>query len=150
MPKQVFIADFDRPDERRKALACVGALSGRHRIELTPYRARRSDPQNRWYWGCIVSAFYAFLHEQDYNINHPEQAHELIKAKFLTVDVASKTTGEVIAQRVRSTTELSTAEFSDYCERTRAWLLDFFGIVVPDPDFQIPSSMHFIQGESQP
>lgn len=48
----------------------------------------------------------------------PEETHELLKEKFLTVPAEFDTdTGEVLTYRVRSTTELSTLEFSDYVER---------------------------------
>lgn len=134
MPKESSLCNLDNATEKRALLVRIGALRGPWRVELTHYRARRSDRQNRWYWPCVVTAFAQYLTEQDFEITTKEQAHEVLKAKFVTVDVINKSTGEILGQRVRSTTELSTAEFSDYCERCRAWLLEFFGIVVPDPE----------------
>lgn len=112
----------------------LAEFSGLYRIEISPARNQRSNRQNRWYWGCIVAAFADYCNEQDYEITEPDQAHEFLKARFLAVTVRCRDTGEVIGRRVRSTTELDTAQFADYCERCRSWLADFFGIVVPDPD----------------
>jgi hypothetical protein len=56
-----------------------------------------------------------------------------LKAKFLTRPVVRPDTGELIGRIVRSTTDLSTEEMTDYIERCRAWLLDFFGVMTNDP-----------------
>ena len=132
--KESLICDLDNRTEKRALLTWIGALRGRWCVELTRERPQRSLNQNRWYRGCIVQAFYQFLREQDWSISRPEDAHRLIAKKFLTVDIVNKGTGEVFDQQVRSTTELTTAEFADYCDRARAWLLDMFGIIVPDPE----------------
>lgn len=132
--KEQFVCNFDNAADKRMVLRRIGTLSGLWRLELMPYRARRTDAQNRYYWGVLVAAFRDYLNQQDYEITRAEQVHELLKCKLLTVDVANPATGEIIGQRVRSTTELSVEEFTDYVERARAWLLDFFGIIVPDPE----------------
>jgi hypothetical protein len=128
------VLNLDDAATKRQLLTRIGALRRLWRLELVRYRPRRTDRQNRWYWPCIVGAFAQYLNEQDYEVTSPEQAHEILKAKFLTVDVVHKQTGNVLGQRVRSTTELDVEEFTGYAERCRAWLLEFFGIMVPDPE----------------
>jgi hypothetical protein len=49
------------------------------------------------------------------------------------VTVTNSGTGEVIGERVRSTTELNVEEFSEYLEKVIAWLADMFGIECPIP-----------------
>lgn len=127
------IIDCDVPDNKRRLMSQIGTLSGLYRVDMEPARNVRSNRQNAYYWAAIVSAFAQFLTEQDYDITGPDEAHEFLKARFLAVTVTCRTTGEVIGRRVRSTTELDTAQFSEYCERCRAWLAEFFHIVVPDP-----------------
>lgn len=139
--KEQFVCNFDNVTDKRLVLRRIGTLSGLWRIELVRYRARRTDAQNRYYFGVLVTAFADYLSEQDYEITTREHAHELIKGKFLIVDVVHPTTGESIGRRVRSTTELSVEEFSEYIDRCRAWLLDFFGIIVPDPEPFIPEAV---------
>lgn len=125
--------DLDDIGNKRQLMAQIGTLTGLYRIEIEPARDVRSNRQNRWYWGCIVEALAQYMCEQDYDITGPYEVHEFLKARFLAVTVKDRKTGEVIGRRVRSTTELDTAQFSEYCERCRAWLADFFGIVVEDP-----------------
>jgi hypothetical protein len=125
--------DLAIPDIKRRVIQQVGVLVGIYDIEFDPRRDTRSNRQNAWYWACIVSAFAAYMRDQDYEIITDDEAHEFLKARFLAVSVHNRRTGEVIGRRVRSTTELSTEQFCEYCERCRAWLADFFGIIVPDP-----------------
>ncbi len=141
MPRNGFktIVDFGSPeapaaDIKRRLCAFVGRLQGPYEVEFRPRRNTRSLQQNRAYWALVVEPFFEFLREQDYEISSRDMAHELLRAKLLTVDVTNPETGEVIGSRVRSTTELSTEEFSRYFDDCRHWLLDFFGIVTADPE----------------
>jgi hypothetical protein len=132
MPVQLI--NFDDAGAKRELLSRLGALRGPYRVEVTRLRPRRTDRQNRWYWPAIVTPFAQYLSAQDYDVTSPEQAHAILKERFLRIEVVNKTTGEVIGQRVRSTTELSIEEFGDYCDRCAAWLSEFFGIVIqPGP-----------------
>ena len=128
------LCDFDDATQRRTTLAHLVALRGRWRLTLTPFRVRRTDAQNAYYWAVIVELFYEFLRAQDWSISSPTDAHEILKSKFLTVDVVHPQTGETIGQRVRSTTELNVEQMSDYLERCRHWLQEFFGLVLPDAE----------------
>lgn len=138
-PRDSIIVNFDSLDAKRQLLARIGGLKGVWRIELAPYRPKRSNEANRYYWGVVVDALFQYLSAQDFEITHREQAHELLKQRFLVADVVNKETSEVIGKRTRSTTELTTAEFSHYCDACRQWLLDFFGIAViePEPDHNV-------------
>jgi hypothetical protein len=126
------VVDFAKPAEKQAVLQFVRGLAGPHRVEIVKYRARRTDTQNRYYWPCVVQPFADFLRGQGETITD-EQAHDLMKAKFLTVTVTNSGTGEVIGDRVRSTTELNVEEFSEYLEKCIAWLADMFGIECPIP-----------------
>jgi hypothetical protein len=129
-----FVIDMSNPADKRRLLTQIGAMSGPYEVEIQPKRNTRSLKQNAWYFGCIVHALGEYLRDQDYDITTDEEAHEILKARFLAVSVMSKRTGEVLCRRVRSTTELTTESMADYCERCRIWMADFFGIIVPDPD----------------
>lgn len=133
-PRVNNVLNLDTPETKRRLLAFVGALRGFYAVKVEPKRDSRSLRQNAWYHACIVEPFRQFLADQDYEATSHEAAHEILKAKFLTVEIADPQTGEVIGRRVRGSSDLSTEEFSDYCERCRAWLLDFFGIVTQDAD----------------
>ena len=134
-PKVDAILDFDNGAIKADVLRKLGTYRGQYKVKVLPTRPQRSSNQNRWYHAAIVQPFAEFLTDNGYEVIGHDEAHEIIKAKFLRVDVCDPGTGEVVAERVRSTTDLSTEEFSDYCERARAWLLDMFGIHTEDPSY---------------
>ena len=126
--------DLDNVDLKRRFRNWVGALRGTYDVEIKPRKPLRSLKQNAWYHAAVVEPFAQFLRDQDYEVCGHDECHELLKEKFLAVEIADPLTGEVIGRSIRSTTDLSKDEFADYCERCRAWLLDFFGIITEDPD----------------
>lgn len=130
MPTEQHILDCANLEQKRALLSRIGALRGRWRVELTHFRPRRTEKQNAFYWPGVVVPFADYLSAQDYDITTAEQAHEILKARFLTVDVVNKETGETIGTRVRSTTELDIGEFQLYVERCQSWLSEFFGLVL--------------------
>jgi hypothetical protein len=117
---------------KQSLMAHLAGLQGEWRIELCRYRARRTDAQNRFYHPCLCKPLADFLTEQGQPTTM-EEAHEILKHKFLRVSVVHPETGEFIGERTRSTTTLDVAEFSEYIEQCMAWLADTFGIVCPDP-----------------
>jgi hypothetical protein len=135
MPRQSIKLHLDLSvsDNKRRLIQSIGTLTGQYEVNIEPRRLTRSNAQNAWYWACITPALAEYLAQQDYDGCDPDTAHEILKDKFLRVPMVNKASGEMLGYRTRSTTELSTVEFSDYCERCRAWMLDFFGIIVSDP-----------------
>lgn len=126
------ILDLSDPEQNQRLRNAIAVEKGVCEITLKRKRDVRSLNQNRWYWACIVGPFYDFLAGQDYDVTSPDDAHEILKAKFLTVSIRDAL-GDVIATRVRSTADLPSDEFSDYCDKCRVWLGDFFGIPTQDP-----------------
>lgn len=123
------IANMDDARLRTRIVNAIASKRGTWRIDVTRYRRRRSDRQNRYYWPCCVQPFGGFLRDQGEGVTDIE-AHEMLKAKFL------RKTVEVKGERVditRSTTELDTAEFNEYLDKCAAWLADMFGFVMPAP-----------------
>jgi len=81
----------------------------------------RTNPQNAWYWACVVA-----IPAEHFGYSSDEM-HEAYKFMFLKRDEAGK------PLTVRSTTTLSTKEFSEYTEQCRQFCAEE-GIVIPDPD----------------
>lgn len=127
------ILDMSSAAEKRPLLDMIRQLSGLHRVEIVRYRERRTDRQNRFYWPAIVQPFADFLREQGEQYTD-EMAHELLKFKFLRQTIPDLATGEVIGERVRSTTELTVQEFAEYVDQCVAYLAETFGITVAMPD----------------
>ena len=125
------VIDFNEEPDRAKLWRAMRGLRGRHRVEVALYRPRRSDRQNRFYWPAFVQPFAAFLREQGEGVTEND-AHEILKMRFLRKTIVDEKTGEAM-DYVGSTTTLTTSEFNEYLDRCAAWLADMFGFIFPDP-----------------
>lgn len=83
---------------------------------------KRSSGQNRYLWGVLYKAI------ADETGHSAEEVHEFCKARFLPR--AFVVIGGVEMETRKSTTELDTAEFSDYVSRVGA-LAGELGISLP-------------------
>ena len=75
-------------------------------VILKKHKDKRSNPQNRFYWGCVVALLAEHCGYES------EEMHDALKWKFLQRRDGPMPT-------VRSTTSLNTAEFSEYTEQCR-------------------------------
>jgi len=114
-------------------------------ITLTIERVRnkRTTFQNRWYWGVAVELLHEHLRQLGNTMNKSD-VHSIIKLavakreRGLMIDeVVNKETGEVLAHRVKSTSELTTTEFMAFKEVLQAWSAEVFDLYIPDPDEQM-------------
>lgn len=84
----------------------------------------RSQRQNRFYWGVVLTTI------ADATGNTTEDLHEHFKAVFLPrrfVTLAGKET-----EVAKTTTKLSTDEFSKYLQQIAAFAASELGITLPD------------------
>lgn len=114
------------PYNQDQLIQAFKKLSGkRAEITVRPETKSRTNEQNRYLWGVV----YKYISEE---IGYePEQVHELMKFKFLKIEILVKGNPETV---IRSTTELSTEEFNQYVERIVRWAAEFLGLVIPDPN----------------
>lgn len=76
-------------------------------LEIHTRKPKRTDAQNRYYWGVYLPLIASETGERDL-----DRLHTLFKGKFLTTGIY-----EVLGEKVRitkSTSSLSTADFSMY------------------------------------
>jgi hypothetical protein len=125
------VINFSEPREMALILAKLRELRGLHRITVCAHRKRRSDRQNRYYWPCFVQPFAEFLNGQGEAVTDLE-AHEILKTRFNSKTITDKRTGEAM-DFPTTTTTLTTVEFNQYLDKCAVFLLDFAGIVVPEP-----------------
>lgn len=90
--------------------------------EITPFKFTRSILQNRYLRGWIYTPI------AEYSGNTPEEVHSIMGIQFLKAKTSSWK-----AEYVRSTTSLTTAEFSEYTENIRNWMATF-GLYLPTPE----------------
>lgn len=103
------------------------ALQGSGRWVLTVARRKRTKPQNRRYWGGGVLAQIAAQAVVGGKQYAASTWHELAKRKF--VGVIELPNGEVVG---KSTKDLTTSEFSTFCERVEAWAATDLGVTFYD------------------
>lgn len=92
-------------------------------LQLKKKTKKRSNPQNAYYWGCVLTVFGNAL---GYTA---EEMHLICADKFLKYYEIGKP-----FPRIRSTTELSTVQFNEYCSQIQIWASTDFGIYIPDPN----------------
>lgn len=99
-------------------------------VEVRREKNKRTLDQNAYYWGVVLKTI-------SIDTGHTEQElHDILKG-FIPKKTLPfiKTDGSIVNIPVpRSTTELSTAEFSEYIERIRAKFAMEFGIIIPEAE----------------
>lgn len=98
-------------------------LQGGHRWVLTISKRKRTKPQNRRYWGKGVLAQVAAQAVVNGRLFSAETWHEQFKRQFIGVEELPS--GEVIG---KSSTDLSTTEFSDFCTAVEAYAAQELGV----------------------
>lgn len=137
------------PAVLRRFLAQLKTKDGKW--ELVARRPKRSNPQNRYYWGIVVEMVKMGLIESG-NYIHLESdlVHEFLKQKFgvkiniqteqvLNVDPTPYTLGGTIITFPtlyvpKSTSKYTTGEFTAYLEAIRQWASEFLGVEIPGPE----------------
>lgn len=110
---------------------------GRYLITIESNK-NRTSPQNAYYWSGVLPLVRDGLKEIGYReIQTNEQTHDLMKARFLKINVVNEITGEVL-ESIDTTTKLSTIEFSDYIDRIAQFAAEYLGINIPPPNTQVP------------
>lgn len=91
----------------------------------------RSDPQNKYYWGCVVQIL---SDELGYTL---DEIHEMLKRKFLKVifTVKNKRTGDIeFIENTKSTSSLDTKEWEEFMTKVREWSSINLDIFIPEPN----------------
>ena len=88
---------------------------------LRKRRKKRTKNQNSYLWGII----YPIIMESS-GYATAEEVHDAMKMEFLRVH------RDGLPDTVRSTTDLTTAEFSEYVDSIKRWASEFLGAYIPD------------------
>jgi hypothetical protein len=119
------VLNFADVNIKRRFLAMVGALTAPHEVTMKPYKPRRSNAANRYYFGTVVKAFVQFNEEQGQPVT-PELAHSWIaQANHGRIEILNPLTGAVVMITHKETKHLSTEQFAAYIEKAWAWVSDF-------------------------
>jgi hypothetical protein len=109
-------------DKGEKFKQYLAGLNGK-RVQVTveKIKQKRSNQQNRWYWGCILKLI------SEHTGDTPEDLHEAFLINFAPKHVVGNI---VVASGSRY---LDTVDFGQYCEKVRQWAAEYLSIVIPDP-----------------
>lgn len=124
------IVQFQDMDRKRRFIAAIGALTGPHEVSFKPFKPKRSNRANAFYWAAVVTALEQFQLEQG-EVWSKEQCHAVIVAENLGVVEFTNPISGVVTTAPKETHTLSTEDFAAFVERAIAWLSSF-GIVVQD------------------
>lgn len=103
------------------------ALQGSSRWVLTVARRKRTKAQNRRYWGGGVLAQIAQQAVVNGRQYDAQTWHELLKRMF--IGVVELPDGSVVG---KSSTDLTTAEFAEFCTRVEAYAASELGVTFYD------------------
>ena len=103
-------------------------------IEVSKKIHKRSSPLNSYYWSGVVP----IVREALFDLGHiltKDEVHQFLKMRFLKTDICSND-GEVIGERIKSSTELTNAGFLEYLEQIKQFSAEILGVYIPDPNEQ--------------
>lgn len=120
-------------DARQAFIEAVRTLEGRQIVLELRQSRKRSNQQNRYYWGAVLPIVQYGMQQVGVTMSI-EQVHDLMKFKHLQTEYVT-TDGEII-NSIGSTTALNPIEFGDYIDRIREWALEYLNIDIPEPNQQ--------------
>lgn len=100
-------------------------------IKIMRRSAKRSQPQNRYYWGVVVHSIRMGLLNLGHDLNKDE-VHAFLKQKFNSVRVANK--DGWAEDFPGSTATLNKIQFGEYLEKIFQWSAEYLSITIPSPD----------------
>lgn len=115
--------------EQARRLSYLRSLAGKDvDVVIKPHRDRRSDKQNRWWWGIAVPLI---AHELGYDRHEHEQVHYALVAKCFGTRFDAVLKQELPNAR---SSQLTTVQFAELMEWAVRWAADEHGVVVPLPN----------------
>ncbi len=126
--------NFANDAEKAAFVRKVQGLSGVFNIRISKHQRRRSMEQNRFYWGIILPCICQGIAEAWGERITVDEAHLLLKQKFLSRPLVNQNTGEEMARVWPSSAGLNVAQFSKYIEQIAQFAAQFLGCVIPESE----------------
>ncbi len=123
--------NFDDAKQKAAFVAHVSHLQGVFDVRVTARKRVRTNPQNRYYWGVVVSHVAAGLAEMWGEVLTPDETHIMLKQMFLARPIVNRTTGEVSGHVYPSSAKLTIDGFSQYIEQISKFAAESLGVVIP-------------------
>jgi len=108
---------------------------GRYLMKIDSSK-KRSNNQNRYWWGIVVPMVREGLRDMGYDdVKTNEDAHEILKHLFLKKKVESSSNGDII-EVTGNTSKLSTVEFNLLIDEVIKWAATYLNIQILFPNEQ--------------
>ncbi len=136
MRKVTFYTTIDRHGKidpiHAKNLQKLLKKNANSNMDITLSKPKRSDRQNRYYWGVVMSMIVNHYEDAGSKID-PDALHEDFLHEFSKKTVRKHTvTGKLITVPDRSR-NMPKPEFFDYVEKIRAWAMTELNLDIPEP-----------------
>lgn len=99
-------------------------------------KKQRSNNQNAYYFGVILSILQNCIKESWGEVWSKEKAHDFCKLQFNFIERVNESTGEVV-KVPKSTTENTTTAQEEYQAEIRNFIKEWFNVDVPLPNEEI-------------
>jgi hypothetical protein len=121
------------PDVARLDIAALlSQLPGKMvRVEISLYRKRRSDGQNKYYWGVIVPVVTRMLRDFGNEVNEYD-THDYLKTRVMKLGRMMIGPGGEPERVLGSTSEVPLEEWGEKMEMIRSWAASH-GTQIPLP-----------------
>ena len=113
-------------------LSHIAGLRGDYVISVERDGKTRTNPQNRWLWGCIYPMLLDGLNAAGWEFTNTDEVHDFC-GRFRDREVVNRHSGEVVHVS-RSTREMGTVEMSTYCDTLRDFAQEYLNLQIPDPE----------------
>jgi hypothetical protein len=104
-------------------------------VTLKKARSKRSDNQNRYYWGVVVEIVRQGLRDLGHRLDKDE-VHYFLREKFNYKELVNEGTGESV-KIPQSTTVMTKTEFGEYIEQIAQWSAEFLNVTIPEAGQQL-------------
>ena len=106
----------------------MGLFEGK-RVELKRIVKKRSNPENKYYWGVLLP-----IAADELGVTEKEAHENFILEHLSSVEEIIKNGKTFYFTKVKRTKDLNTEEFQGYLSRCRDTILYFCGVVIPLPN----------------
>ena len=103
---------------------------------IKPFKKLRSNPQNAYYWGVVVSIWQNILKEEWGEFYSKKETHEFLKYNCNYQEKVNTDTGEII-RLSKSTKENTTTNQEEFHLKARNLAMEMFNTMIPIPNEQI-------------
>lgn len=110
-------------NDKKSFLDFVSTLDGKVEVVVKKWHDKRSEKQNRYYWGVVIQALV------DYTGYTLDEMHETMKHKFLSEEDIERG-----LTKIKSTKDTNTREFVEYIRQIITWASTELGVYIPEPN----------------